>query len=214
MGKTRKELEREVRQNFIVDATEELFAVNDFDRTTMDEIAAKAQFSKATLYNYVKSKDELALLVYQKINRIKVAWAKEKIESQKNGYDKLYAFCKTYFNFYKEYPQYLKFQIYLDHKGLLKSNFSFAHKEFNDYFAEEVKYMEDVYLQGIEDGSLRDNIDVHTTLDLLYLTLRSVMNQVLLIDKKISIASLDDTSESNYYRFVEIFLNSLKSDKK
>lgn len=211
MTKTRKELEKEVRQNFIVDAAEQLFAVKDFDKTTMDEIAVKAQFSKATLYKYVKSKDELALLVYRKINRIKVAWLKEKIDSQDNSYDKLYTFCKTYFNFFKKYPQYLKFQIYLDYKGLLKSNFGSSPAEFTEYFADEVKYMEDVYHQGILDGTLRDNVDVHKTLDLLYLTLRSVMNQVLLINTKDFIVSLDDTSEDNYFRFVEIFLNSLKS---
>ncbi|MGD8307208.1 MAG: TetR/AcrR family transcriptional regulator, partial [Ignavibacteria bacterium] len=158
MVKTRKELEKEIRQNYIVDAAEQLFAVKDFDKTTMDEIAVKAQFSKATLYKYVKSKDELALLVYRKINRIKVGWLKEKIDSQDNGYEKLFTFCETYFNFFKKYPQYLKFQIYLDYKGLLKSNFRSTPAEFNEYFADEINYMKEVYHQGIEDGTLRDDV--------------------------------------------------------
>jgi len=212
--KTRKEFEKEIRQNFIVEAAERLFAKKDFDKTTMDEIAAEAQFSKTTLYNYVKSKDELALLVYRKINSIKVNMLKKQIESQKSGYEKLYFFCKAYFNFYKKYPRYLKFQIYLDYKGLLRTNFNSAKKNFSDYFTDEINYMKDIYLQGINDGSLRDKIDIHNTLDLLYLTLRSVMNQVILIDTKDLAASLDDTTEKNYYRFVDIFLNSLKSTRK
>jgi len=47
------------RRRGIVDAAWELFKENGFERTTMSEISERVGGSKATLYSYFKSKDEL-----------------------------------------------------------------------------------------------------------------------------------------------------------
>lgn len=47
------------RRRGIVDAAWELFKTNGFERTTMSEISDRVGGSKATLYSYFKSKDEL-----------------------------------------------------------------------------------------------------------------------------------------------------------
>ena len=47
------------RRRGIVDAAWELFKTNGFERTTMSEISERVGGSKATLYSYFKSKDEL-----------------------------------------------------------------------------------------------------------------------------------------------------------
>lgn len=47
------------RRRAIVDAAWELFKANGFERTTMSEISERVGGSKATLYSYFKSKDEL-----------------------------------------------------------------------------------------------------------------------------------------------------------
>jgi AcrR family transcriptional regulator len=47
------------RRRAIVDAAWELFKMNGFERTTMSEISERVGGSKATLYSYFKSKDEL-----------------------------------------------------------------------------------------------------------------------------------------------------------
>ncbi len=47
------------RRRGIVDAAWELFKANGFERTTMSEISERVGGSKATLYSYFKSKDEL-----------------------------------------------------------------------------------------------------------------------------------------------------------
>ena len=46
------------RQNILA-AAEKLFLAKGFDKTTMDDVAKEAQYSKATLYVYFKSKDEI-----------------------------------------------------------------------------------------------------------------------------------------------------------
>ena len=47
------------RRKGIVDAAWDLFKTNGFERTTMSEISERVGGSKATLYSYFKSKDEL-----------------------------------------------------------------------------------------------------------------------------------------------------------
>ncbi len=46
-------------KKFILKAAEKIFSRSGYIQTTMDEIAREAQFSKATLYRYYRSKDEI-----------------------------------------------------------------------------------------------------------------------------------------------------------
>jgi len=55
----RKERERLLHQEEIFQAAEKLFSEKGFEATTMDDIAAAAEFAKGTLYKHFESKDEL-----------------------------------------------------------------------------------------------------------------------------------------------------------
>lgn len=59
----RKERERLQRRNSIIQAAEACFSEKGFEGATMQEISDKAELSKATLYLYFKSKEELYLTV-------------------------------------------------------------------------------------------------------------------------------------------------------
>jgi AcrR family transcriptional regulator len=55
----RKLQRRKENKVFILEAAENVFAQKGFVHTTMDDIADEAQFSKATIYRYYKSKKEI-----------------------------------------------------------------------------------------------------------------------------------------------------------
>ncbi|MBS3818169.1 TetR/AcrR family transcriptional regulator [bacterium] len=55
----RKKHRREENRLSILRAGEEVFARKGYSLTTMDDIAREAQFSKATLYSYFRSKNEI-----------------------------------------------------------------------------------------------------------------------------------------------------------
>jgi len=57
----RKKHRTEENRLFILEAAEKVFSQRGYSLTTVDEIAAEAQFSKATLYRYFRSKRELFL---------------------------------------------------------------------------------------------------------------------------------------------------------
>ncbi|MFX1466791.1 MAG: TetR/AcrR family transcriptional regulator [Promethearchaeota archaeon] len=59
----RKKREQKQRRTDIVQAAERLFITQGFNQTMMDQIAEEAGFSKATIYKYFGSKNDLYLAV-------------------------------------------------------------------------------------------------------------------------------------------------------
>ena len=55
----RKEREKEVRRNQILDTAKEIFMSKGFRSTTMEDIARKVELSTGTLYTYFKNKEVL-----------------------------------------------------------------------------------------------------------------------------------------------------------
>ena len=55
----------------IANAAEKLFSVNGIEKTSMDQIAKEADYSKSTIYVYFKNKEEIVLyLVLKGMNEI------------------------------------------------------------------------------------------------------------------------------------------------
>ncbi|HIE30743.1 TPA: TetR/AcrR family transcriptional regulator, partial [Candidatus Poribacteria bacterium] len=59
-------MDKEDKKEFIIEASRELFARFGLKKTTMDEIAKKCGMSKATLYYYFKSKEDIFRAVIDK----------------------------------------------------------------------------------------------------------------------------------------------------
>lgn len=67
---TRKDRERQMRQQEILQAARDLFLEQGYHETTLEEIARRAEFGKGTIYNYFSSKEELFFaLIDQLIDR-------------------------------------------------------------------------------------------------------------------------------------------------
>lgn len=56
---SRKEAERKARQKMILDGALRVFKSKGLEHSTMDEIANEAEFGKATIYYYFKSKEDI-----------------------------------------------------------------------------------------------------------------------------------------------------------
>ena len=79
----RKLKERKVRQDLILDAALQVFKKKGIEGSTMDEIALEADFGKATLYYYFKSKEDVFSAILT--NGWKDLWANlEPVISQDN----------------------------------------------------------------------------------------------------------------------------------
>ena len=101
---SKKQALTEFHRGSILAAAERLFAEKGTEKTTMDDIAREAEYSKATLYVYFQSKEEIInaillsgmVLLKKKIH--------EAIESHSDWYQAYNAVCRSIVRFYDENP--------------------------------------------------------------------------------------------------------------
>lgn len=96
----RKRHRKEENKRFILKVAEKVFVQKGFSLVTMDEIAREAQFSKATLYQYFKSKSEMFFeIIYksfeevlQKIKKVQLS----EISAEEKLKQAIYSICCYY----------------------------------------------------------------------------------------------------------------------
>ncbi len=65
----RKERESEFRRKAIVEAARQVFSEKGYNGTTVDNVATKSEFAKATLYKFFRNKEELYFSVVEDVFR-------------------------------------------------------------------------------------------------------------------------------------------------
>lgn len=74
------------KENIILDATEELFIKQGYDKTSVSEIAKESGIGKGTVYLYFKSKDELVETMFvRELARHNMKWYDYTIKDPKGG---------------------------------------------------------------------------------------------------------------------------------
>lgn len=103
--KQRLERERKQRRNDIIHTAEKSFIDQGYDKTMVDQIALKAGYSKATIYNYFDSKDDLFIAVVSKAFEKMFQIMEDTFNDPNVEYD-LLTLGNTYLAFVEEYPDY------------------------------------------------------------------------------------------------------------
>ena len=163
MGRRKKEPGSVHRHN-IASAAQELFMQKGIEGTSMNEIAQKAGYSKATLYVYFKNKEEIiGLLVLESMEMLyeHISDALETSTHTKERYDSI---CQALVTYQQKYPFY--FQL-----ALSEINIDFTHTDFlpeeRETFLVGEKINDKIrrFIQdGIGMGDLRDNIPIMPTI--------------------------------------------------
>ena len=92
----------------ILDAADKLFCKNGVEKTTMEQLAAEAGYSKPTLYGYFKDKDEVYFaLVLEFMEKIVVKVDKA-IDEQTAFNDTFSKICQDVFRLATRYPLYFE----------------------------------------------------------------------------------------------------------
>lgn len=99
-------------RNTISTAADKLFMVNGVEKTTMDDIAKAAEYSKATLYVYFKSKDEIFHYITLKSMAVLHDRFSKILHKEVSAIDQYMSICETLAEFYEKHP--LHFQSMLE----------------------------------------------------------------------------------------------------
>jgi TetR/AcrR family transcriptional regulator len=175
MGITeRKKREKEQRKKEILDAAETLFFSREYDSVSMDEIATIAELNKATLYLYFRNKEALFSAIVLRGMRILNTMYQECIEPQVPGVAKVALLEESYYRFTRQHPDYQRLIRYYGVERFNTENPGFA--EIQDEFAISRRFFFDAIREGIDDGTIRNDLDPFLLTIYLMTTLMSVLS--------------------------------------
>jgi len=174
MGITeRKKREKEQRKNEILDAAETLFFSHEYDDVPMDEIATIAELNKATIYLYFKNKEALFSAIVLRGIRILNKMYRECMETQVPGVTTIALLEETYYRFTRQHPDYQRLIKYYGVERFNKENPGFA--EIQEEFSMSRNFWQDAVREGIDDGTIRNDIDPVLLTICLMITLMSAV---------------------------------------
>lgn len=203
MNLSRKQKEYKFRRNLILESAGKLFKQKGFENVSMEEIAQHADFSRQTLYSYFQNRDELFIIVFLKqcIDRWK--FLNQEVIRGKTGYEKLKLMGEAYYAYFKERPEELKFCLYWDYQGIDENNIrEEIIKEFNEPDQKEIERYNAIFIKGVEDKSIKPDLNYYLIGALFMNMLRMVLHQVI---------NLKYLPEKYYFEILDFFLNAIKN---
>lgn len=102
----RRRREKEVRAENILEAAEQVFFEKGFAKTSMDEIARKAEASRALLYVYYKDKAAIMRGIMLRAANALVSRLEEAFNAGENGLAQLEGFGQAYYDFSLQQSDY------------------------------------------------------------------------------------------------------------
>lgn len=140
----------EIRRMEIVKAAVELFVRKGFHRTTVREIAQKFGMSVGTLYEYIRTKEDILYLVCDYIHTSVSERVKPSLETTGNTMERLRNAIRSYYVIVDEMQDYVLF-LYQETKSLSYN----ARKYIFKSEEEMTSIFEEIILQGVEDGTFK-----------------------------------------------------------
>jgi TetR/AcrR family transcriptional regulator len=153
----RRQREKEQRRTEILDAAERLFFTKSYEEVSMDEIARKVELNKATIYLYFENKEALyAAIVLRGIAILQEKFM-ECMEKDAPGIVKVALMGQAYYRFAQEFPEYLRMIHFYGSERFSKEKPCTA--EIGKGYGACRMVLRDAIRDGIEDGSIRNDID-------------------------------------------------------
>ncbi|SHK02972.1 transcriptional regulator, TetR family [Geosporobacter subterraneus DSM 17957] len=164
----------------LLEISEELFWKYGYHRVTMDEIAKAAGISKATVYTYFPTKDDLFLEVLKSNTDYHMEKIMEKIDANYHTFDKIDCLYTYMLNIAKEFPMILSKDI-MERMNVLE--------KLSEYKTQKVLLMwKHILEDGIQKGEIRAlDVDFAANL-LLYMPTMFMKMEYLSMDENQRVA--------------------------
>ncbi len=168
----RKEMEREIRRKDIIDAAEKLFFSKGYENVAMIDIANEAEMARGTLYQYFKNKNDIYAAIAIRAVKILNEMFQKINQKDLSGIEKIKSLSSTYYQFYKKYTGYYKAYY---HSGTF-DNSSPNLEKLKNIRRKSFNVIVGATKEGINDGTIRDDIDPEATALIMLLISNDVTN--------------------------------------
>jgi len=205
----RKEREKQQRKEEIIKAAEQVFISKGFEQSTMDDIAAKAELSKGTLYLYFTSKEDLHMAVARKAIVLLRSITLEASGGYGNAIEKLLRIARACIDFSKSHPDHMKAIMTLE--ALEPGSISYTPGDVQHLIYNEstVGTVIQVVEQGVAEKLIRSDIPALLVAHTLWMTVLSVIRFVTMKEDLFEMLELSPAEifESHF----ELVLNGIRS---
>jgi len=167
----RRERERQRRRNEIIDAAEKIFFANGFENASVESVTNEAELSKATLYLYFKSKEELYFAVCMRGQDKLFSTIEESVVGVSDTVELIVAYLGGMVRFQKKYPDYFNSLFYFQTHpvSLVEDNEDVQrNREMDRYHLN--KWIE-LIEKGKKEGLIRKNVNPIQTVLLIWMQL-------------------------------------------
>jgi AcrR family transcriptional regulator len=207
----RKELEYQLRREFIIEVAQKLFYKHGYENVTLNEVAKKADYTKATLYSYIKSKEDLYMEVYSIGLHQRYEYLQNEMAKAESGLAKIEMFGRAYYEFYKNHSEILYHQQYLDYRPINPEKIDPNLMErFQKVNVDGYMIVVDAIKDGIADNTIKEDLDPNYLYSQIIYALRAVASAA--VYRRKSVLKEDNTEEINrkwYYSFLELLINAI-----
>jgi TetR/AcrR family transcriptional regulator len=160
---SRREREKLQRHNDIINAAEKRFFEKGFDCVSMDEIAHDLELSKPTLYLYFKNKESLYFAVILRSMVTLRDVFKDAVTKERTGIDKARGFIEAFFfDYVRKHPDYYRLIVVAREQRfmtMLRKHEIEGGNQFGNMAMELLTFLTDAIKLGIEDGTIRADLD-------------------------------------------------------
>lgn len=164
----RKETIVKMHKDNIASAAESLFLSKGFEKTTMDDIAKEAQYSKRTVYIYFESKDELYCHVVLK----SLEQLKDNLRSALNAttdfMEQFHGFCSALLKFREGFPEQFNSIVAFQCKYINPAECMPIEKEAYESNEELYQIIYDFLKNAQDEGIVIPDIDLHRVVFILW----------------------------------------------
>jgi len=167
---SKRDKEKLVHEREILTAAEKIFCQKGYEDSSMDEIAKEAQFTKRTVYQYFENKDDLYFAIVLKGFNKLFSMVTEANKKEQTGYEKLERLCRSYYQFYRENPDFIRLINYWGHVRRKSTDAGKNKNELVQINNKMIFEFKEIIEKGKADGSIQFDLDSEkTALSLLFL---------------------------------------------
>ena len=160
---------RENQREWILEVAQNLFTQEGIETVTLAEIAQSARLTKATLYRYFASKEEMAQEIFKVVTR---GWGERNVREvwalPGSGYDYVERFVTSHFTYLFHNSREARFVAEFNYKYAQAWPAQLMTALLAETLSEERQRLADCIQAGQKDGSLRSDIDSEVMLAAIF----------------------------------------------
>ena len=211
--KERKQREKDQRIQDIIEAARELFITKGYDKTTMLDIAEKAELSRRTLYHYFPSKEDIShMMIYEAYMTLKGIFDKALSLESTSGFEKFRILKNAFINYYSDYIDQFAITLLLDQEINILSDPSENAVKCLTIINSLIEDIAKVIELGIRDGSIQQIGPPNTTAVTIISMIQATMQKIYIRQKWVK-SSFDVDAKSIINTMFDLILSGIDAKR-